>query len=332
MNTCFNGRVAVGRNTAALVVLAMMVMAAGFAAADDIGVKLNEVPEGYARAYTSPFLYAHGPNQNSNLYSTAEIPWGKLTFGIGIKVMGTHLNETDQSFRLVYEDVDLGDIDPAFAGMTGDVVFEGPTIFGSTDDLGSLEVYSGGVSIYRRDTISGVVDTRMVPLATPEGYVGGLFGLRGVIRWLPTIDRDDFGKAELFGYGLQWSPSHLIQNFPVDLMIGFFNQSFDVTGDQPGLEGGILSDASSLYLAASYDWPALTLYGGYARESSEMEVYYIYDDPDFNITGEEIRFTEDGIQENRFTLGVTFDILAKLNLEMAHGKFTTYSVGLMFGN
>jgi hypothetical protein len=332
MNTRSNWRVGGRGRAAAVAVLATIILVAGPVAADDIGVKLNEVPEGYARAYTSPFLYAHGPNQNSNLYSTAEIPWGKLTFGVGIKVMGTHLNETDQSFRLVYEDVDLGDIDPALDGMTGDVVFAGPTIFGSTDELGTLEVFSGGVSIYRRDTISGVLDTRMVPLAAPEGYVGGLFGLRGVIRWLPTIDRDDFGKAELFGYGLQWSPSHLLKDFPVDLMIGFFNQSFDITGDQPGLEGGMLSDASSVYLAASYDWPALTLYGGYARESSEMEVYYIYDDPDFNITGEEIRFTEEGIQENRFTLGVTFDILAKLNLEMAHGKLTTYSVGLMFGN
>lgn len=300
---------------------------------DDIGVKLSEVPEAYAQAYSSPFIYAHGPNQNSNLYSTAEIPWGNLKFGIGLKFMGTQINETDQYFRLVYEDVDLGEIDDDYAGMTGDIVMSGPTIFGSTDELGTIDVYSGGVLIDSIDTISGVIDTRWVPLAAPEGYIGGIFGLKGMIRWLPTISNDDFGKVELFGYGLQWSTSDLLEEFPVDMMIGFFNQSMDIYGEVPGYEGGMLTEASSVFVAGSYDWPALTLYGGFALESSEMDVYYKINNPDLgNLDGMEVRFTEEGRQENRFTLGVTFDIIAKLNLEMAHGDFTTYSAGLMFGN
>jgi hypothetical protein len=335
MNTWNRNRSVTGWMSTAVVLTLGVILLGGFPAyGDDIGIKLSEVPEGYARAYSSPFIYAHGPNQNSNLYSTAEIPWGVLKFGIGLKFMGTNINETDQSFRLVYEDVDLGEFDDDYAGMTGDIVMQGPTIFGSTDDLGTIEIYHGGALITEPiETISGIVDTRWVPLAAPEGYIGGLFGLKAMIRWLPTISNDDFGKVELFGYGLQWSTSGLLKDFPVDMMVGFFNQSLDIYGEVPGYEGGMLTEASSLYLAGSYDWPALTLYGGFALESSEMDVYYSINNPDLGtLDGTEVTFTEEGRQENRFTLGVTFDIIAKLNLEMAHGDFTTYSAGLMFGN
>lgn len=325
---------------AAVLVLGIMVAGALPAAAEDIGEKLSNVPEGYAKAYTSPFIHAHGPNQNAGLYRTAEIPWGRLVFGVGVKVMGTSIHEDDQSFRLVYENVDLGEFDEAYAGVTGDVVMEGPTIFGDEDRKGRVDIYGAGdILIESIPTIAGVVDTRMVPLAAPEAYVGGFFGLKAVVRWLPTIDREDFGKADLFGFGMQWSASGLLQNLPVDLMIGFFNQSMDIVGEVPGYEGGLLTEASSVYLAASYDLPVMTVYGGYAVESSDMEVYYSFDNPDFgDLSGQEIRFKEDGRQESRLTLGANTDvpvflgIKAKLNIEMAHGDFTTYSAGLMFGN
>jgi hypothetical protein len=42
-------------------------------------------------------------------------------------------------------------------------------------------------------------------------------------------------------------------------------------------------------------------------------------------------FTVDDTQSSRVTLGVTLDVLAKLNIEMGHGDLTTYTAGLMFG-
>ena len=42
----------------------------------------------------------------------------------------------------------------------------------------------------------------------------------------------------------------------------------------------------------------------------------------------EISFETEGMQESRITLGAT---LAFLNLEIGHGKLTTYSAGAMFG-
>ena len=68
------------------------------AADDSLEDLLQQVGEDYAISYSSPFLYAFGPNQNSGMYQTAHIPWGGLTFGFGVKVMATHLNIADQSF------------------------------------------------------------------------------------------------------------------------------------------------------------------------------------------------------------------------------------------
>jgi len=325
MNTCkWRGRSvqpACGLLTAALLLAAW----SATAAAADIEGNLTAVPEAYARAYASPFIHAHGPNQNANLFSTARIPWAGLTFGIGVKAMGTQINETDQNFRRVLEDVDLGLIDPSLAGQTGTVIMEGPTMFGDTGREGSISLYVGGVEVYRRSTIAGILDSRFVPLATPEAYVGGVLGLKAVIRWFPEIEIQDYGKTKHFGWGLQWSASGLLrEDFPVDLMVGYFKQGLDVTGV-------IETDAESLHLVASHAWPALTVYGGYAWENTEMKVDYTFVDPEGLVPDQEVSFKEDGVQDHRWTLGVTLDILLDLNLEMGHGKLTTYSAGLMFG-
>ena len=79
----------------------------------------------YAEGYTEPLVHGFGANQNTGLYHTARIPAGKLTFDIGVKFMGTYLNENDQTFRRVIENVELndyldlqpGEIDAAIAWM-----------------------------------------------------------------------------------------------------------------------------------------------------------------------------------------------------------------------
>ena len=106
---------------------------------------------------------------------------------------------------------------------------------------------------------------------------------------------------------------------PVDVMIGFFRQSLDV--------GTLIeTDANSLFVAASKSWPRVTLYGGYAREDSEMS----------HRLHLRRRRTECGLHRRRHP-GEPADRrrhaerLAKLNVEMAHGDLTTYTAGLMFG-
>jgi hypothetical protein len=283
---------------------------------------LTTVGEEYARGYTAPLISAWGANQNSALYHTANIPGSRLTVTFGVKFMGTHLSEDDQDFRVVLEDVEVGDYFDGVSG-TGDIVMEGPTIFGDDETVGTMTAYVGGLPVAQTETIEGLVNTRWAPLVAPQVDVGGYFGARASLRWLPEIDLSDYGKTKYLGYGLSWSPNFLLDpTFPVDLMIGFFKQEIDV--------GTILeTDASSLYVAASKQFSAFVVYAGLAKESSTMEVAYTYEEPGFDPT--EVSFESDGEMESRFTLGATLDAPVKLNAELNVGKLVVYSAGLLFG-
>lgn len=304
------------------VAVLVAVAAAGPAAAqdDDLEDLLVQVGKDYAIGYTSPLLYGFGPNQNANLFHTAAIPRTGLMFGVGVKAMGTYLSAEDQSFRTVRTGVNLGDYfdDPSLDGVSGTVVMGGPTLFGDTETEGALVGYANGIQVASQSTISGLVDTRWVPAVTPEAYIGGVMGLKAIVRWVPDITTD-VGKLKYWGLGAQWNLNALAPTLPVDVLIGYMSQKFEV-GDM------VTSEASSLHLGVSKSFPALTVYGGFAKESSSMDVAYTYE-----ATGDGVAFSVDGRQETRFTVGVTLDILMKLNVEMGHGDLTTYSAGLMFG-
>lgn len=307
---------------AALTLAALMTLAtipAATATATELEGLLEDVTAQYARAYLAPFTYSFGPNLNSGVYHTAAIPKSRLTVDFGVKLMATHLAAEDQTFQTVIHDVDLGDYDPMYAGQTGDIVMSGPTVFGSTDTVGTVAGYVGGVQVFSQDTIEGLVDTRYSPMLVPQASVGGIAGLRATVRWLPEVDLGDFGKTKLFGYGLQLSGNALMPELPFDVMVGFFRQSVDV--------GTLVqTDANSMFVAASKSFALLTLYGGYAKEDSEVSIAYTYSG-----TGTGVAFTVDDTQESRLTVGATLNVLAKLNLEMSHGDLTTYAAGLMFG-
>jgi hypothetical protein len=307
-----------------LVMLALVGVALPAAGQDDdasLEDLLIQVGEQYARAYTAPLISSWGANQNSALYHTAEIPRSGLTVSFGLKVMGTYLSEGDQAFSTVVEDVEVSDYFDGVSG-NGDVVMEGPTVFGDTETNGTLTAYVGGLPVAREETIPGLLDTRWVPLAAPQLEVGGIIGLRGTLRWVPELDLGDYGKTKYLGYGISWSPGFLLPRLPVDVMIGFFNQQIDV--------GTIVeTDARSLFLAVSRKFSAFVVYGGLATESSTMDVSYTYEDAAGGPA--EVRFETDGEVESRVTVGATLDAPVKLNAEMNVGKLVVYSAGLMFG-
>jgi hypothetical protein len=159
----------------------------------------------------------------------------------------------------------------------------------------------------------------------PEAYIGGIAGLKLTVRYLPEMDAGDLGKTKYWGYGLQWNANGILKNLPVDVMVGFFNQEINV--------GSVYeSTAATIFAGASKDFSLLTVYGGVAAESSELDVAYEFEHPTDPALNSSVGFTVEGAQDTRFTLGATLDILAKLNLEMGMGnKMTSYSAGLMFG-
>lgn len=288
---------------------------------DDLEDKLIQVGKEYAIAYISPLAHGWGANQNSGLFHTAAIPRARLTFSIGLKVMGTRLNEEDQTFRRVlrnrrlseFFDVD-GDDD-----VYGDIVFEGPTVVGDPDATGTITGYVNGLPAYQIEAIGGLVETRWVPLVAPELQVGGVAGFRASLRWLPEVDLGDFGKTKYLGYGLQWNPGQFLPNLPVDVMIGFFKQEINL--------GSIIeTSATSLFVAASKSFALATVYGGLATESSSMTVSYEEEN-----LGRRVDFEIDGAMTSRLTLGTTLNLGARLNAEVGIGKLTVFTAGLMFG-
>lgn len=315
---------------AALVLAALVVLSAATAttaAAEELEGLLEDVTGQYAQAYLAPFTHSFGPNLNGGIFHTAAIPSSRLTIDFGVKVTATYLAEADQSFQKVIEVDDLGeyytgndpDIRNSIQGKPGVIVLSGPTLFGDDENPGSVAGYSNGIELFSQDTIEGLIKTRYSPMVVPQASVGGVAGLRATVRWLPEVELGDVGKMKLFGYGLQFSPNGLMPTLPVDVMIGFFRQSVDV--------GTVIeTDANSMFVAASKSWSLLTLYGGYAKEDSEINIAYTYAGDD---TG--VAFTVDDTQESRVTVGATLNVLAKLNVEMGHGDVTTYTAGLLFG-
>jgi len=290
------------------------------AALADLDTEIVKVGQDYATSYAAPLIQAAGPNLNGNLFQTANVPWAGLTWGAGVKFMGTYLAAEDQNFRKVSTNVDLGEYDPALAGMTGTVVMGGPTMFGDTSARGYIAGYVDGIQVFRESTIGGVANTRWVPMVAPEGYVGGVAGVRAIVRYMPSFNTD-VGKAEYWGLGAQWNINGLFPALPVDVLIGYMGQKVKV-GDY------VDADMSSFHLGLSKGFTALTVYGGFAKESSSMDVAYVYE---FDGTRTNVDFSVDGSQETRFTAGVTLDVLFKFNVEMSHGDMTTYAAGLMFG-
>lgn len=291
---------------------------------DDLESLLVQVGREYATSYIAPLAHGWGANQNSGLFHTASIPRSRITFSLGLKVMGSYMSEDDKTFRRVLRDVPLNDFfdlqpgDPGY-GQNGDIVFEGPTVIGDPDVDGTATGYVNGLPIAQAETIGGLVETRWIPLFAPELQVGGVAGFRASLRWFPEVDLGDFGKTKYLGYGLQWSPGPMLPNLPVDLLIGFFKQEIEL--------GTIVeTEATSIYVAASRAFGLATVYAGLAKESSTMTVNYTPEDSDTRV-----RFEVDGDMSARFTLGATLNLGAKLNAEVGVGKLTVFTAGLLFG-
>ncbi len=295
------------------------------AAADSLDDKLSQVSGAYAEAYISPLVHGTGANLNSGLYTNAHIGKSQLTFEIGLKFAGTYMSEDDKAFSryqtvILDEDLGFNPGDPLY-GEEAVLEFIGPTVLGDTDTDGEANVYVDGILVDSEPTISGVVDTRWVPLIIPEGSIGGIAGFKVTLRWLPSVSLGDLGKVKFFGFGLQYCVNNLIQTLPIDVVVGYFRQDLDIGKS-------LDTDASSFFLGLSRTSSVLTVYGGGALESSKMKVDYTWVSPNGNVP---VSFETDGVQEGRLTIGAMVDVGLRIYAEANAGKLAVYSAGLMFG-
>ncbi len=289
----------------------------------DLEELLKDMGQGYAEGFLAPLVTGFGINQNSALYHTANIPGTTVTISVGLKVMGTQLSSEDQTFSVV-ENITIDEsfgVNPGEMGYgePGQVVMSGPTVFGNTEEGGQMTVLYHGLPVYVESLpdLTGLVESEFVPLAMPQASLGGIMGLEATLRWLPEMEIQSM-KINLLGLGLAASANYWLPTLPVDVKVGYFNQSLDV-GNY------VETSAKSVYIAASKEFSVLTVYGGLSKESSSMDVAYTYDGT------EDIAFSMDGVQKNRMTIGATLNMGLKINGEIGMGDLTTFAGGLMFG-
>lgn len=302
-------------------------------AGDDLDENLTQVPAAYAEAYVTPVVVGSAANLTSGLYTNAAIGKEKLTFEFGLKFMGTYLNESDQSFRS-YQTVKLNEelgFNPGHPLYGRDAVLEyvGPTVLGGEtgpgeDGTGQANLYVDGVIVRSEDTIAGIVETRWVPLAIPEASVGGIAGFRFTLRFLPSISISDLGKLQVLGLGAQFGVNNLLQDLPIDVVVGYFYQNVDI-GES------LSTDANSFFLGLSRTSGVLTIYGGGALESSTTKVDYTWKSGNATLGDVPISFEIDGVQDYRLTIGAMIDAGIRINAEANAGDLVVYSAGLMFG-
>ena len=124
------------------------------------------------------------------------------------------------------------------------------------------------------------------------------------------------------GWGLRHSISQYIPLCPVDIAVGYFQQSFDV--------GKIIKATARLYgFQVSKSFSVLCLYGGLGFESATMDIGYTYEEEGVS---QPIQFELEGINKTRLTLGFALDLpVVKLHVDYNMASQNVISGGFAFG-
>ncbi|MFH1844361.1 MAG: DUF6588 family protein [bacterium] len=314
-----------------LLLFVAILAAGGFysrpATAGDLNDLIMQVNQEYAEAYLAPLFTAYGINQNSGLYSTASIPKVRITIAFGLKITATKISDDRRNFRKTMnvtldERYGFSEGDDGF-GETARIIMVGPTVFGDDEDPGYIQIDPDNYpALAPQATIPGMTDTPYVPMIVPEASVGGIAGLRATVRWFPSISQPGVPKVNFLGYGLQYSVTNHLPDFPVDVMVGFFHTNLS-------MDGVLDASSNSCFLAASKSAVILTVYGGFAVEKSTMDIDYTFRPESGPPVA--VSFSEKSEQKARVTIGAGVNMGLKLNLEASFGKMTNYTAGVMFG-
>ena len=253
-------------------------------------------------SYMQPLADAFGANLNSGLYHNAYIRKQGFQLYLGVAAMNAAIPDKSRTFQ--------GTTQGAF---TPQQTVKVPTIFGNSE-LVSVEGEGGTTYVF-----PGGLDMNNLPLAVPNLTVGSLFGTDATLRWAAYDIGEDVGKVELLGWGIRHSLDQYVPLGPLHLAAGFYVQQFTV-GDIVDARGWIAT------LQGSYQWHLLTFYGGLGYENSTLDIQYVFEEDDTEIT-----FDLTGANSIRATLGLTLN-LGPLKIHsdysLASQSLLTLGVGL----
>jgi hypothetical protein len=319
--------------------------------AQDLDETLSEVGSAYARAYVEPLAKSIGTNFNSGLiHPTRSSGVFDLNVSVGVKAFATFLNADAQTFDLTYSGTTT--IDYNYQGQQYELEVPGvitvsnaPTVFGASEEgMAVMEIdtmvtiqYNGTPHEVAVDTtvmfetVGGLVQTDIAPLAVPQASIGTVLGTDLMVRWLPQINIPDVGNLEVLGLGLRHNVSQYLPMLPVDVsvMAAWQGISFD---DEDG--GQIMEARMSAYnITAGRRFGPLALYGGYQIEQSNVEVAYTFEQEVGNDIEEiPISFNVEGTNRHRGLAGLAlFAGPLHLTADASIGEEFMLSTGIGFG-
>lgn len=275
---------------------------------------LSKYTEENGKLYLQPFADAFSADFNSGLFHNARIK--KMGFQLYIGVVGqvAIIPSSAKTFQ-AYTESDL---------YPQQGPYSVPTVFGSSDGKTVPIDGTGGLIEY---TFPGGFEIDYMPLAMPQITIGSVYGTDFTARYI-QVDAGDIGKVNVFGWGLRHSIDQYLDVLPIDLSVGYYNQTFKI---------GSYMDAKAnvVNLQASYAIPVLTFYGGLGYENSKVKVEYVYEGADvseFAEPGDKISFDMKGANTVRFTVGMTINMgPVKLHGDYNLAKQSTFAVGLGIG-
>lgn len=236
---------------AAALAAAVLATVAGSASAESLEEKLSQMLESNAEGYLRPITEGLGADLNTCLFHSAK-PHGVLGFDVGLKIMA----------------VPMPDEAKFFTATVGSESHESATAVGP-EDGGATFTFGGGT------TLPGGIGADVVPVAVPQASIGLPFKTDVILRYLPAMEIDDeIGEFKYLGLGVKHRLNQYIPlpSFPLDLAAYGVLQKLEI--------GDILWVSNQSFgLIASKSIPLITIYGGFAVESSQTDVTYTYVNP-----------------------------------------------------
>ncbi len=260
--------------------------------------------------YLQPLGDALGANLNSNLFHSAIIPRMGFTLEIGIATSTVFVANKDKTF--------LATPDPSFSPANpADVPVTAPTVFGDTRSV-TLEGVEGTATSF-----PGGIALDAVPVAIPQLRIGAVLGTDVTLRYFAIDIGEELGSLDLFGFGIRHSVSQYLPDvFPVDLAVGYYNQSLN-------LENFSETSTSLFNVQGSFKKGPLIVYSALGYESADTNFSYTSteDDSEINIDLQ----TSSSI---RFTLGATLKLGAfflNTDYNLGINNVLAVGIGLSFG-
>lgn len=297
-----------------LFLLAVAFICMGVTVGQDLEDYVSKYTQDNGKKYLQPFADAFSADLNSGLFRQAVVK--KKGFQLYIGVVGqVAVIPDDQKYFQAYTESSL---------YPPEGPYKVPTVFGPKEAVIFPVEASGGLIDY---AFPAGFDIDYMPLATPQITIGSLMGTDLTVRYI-TLDLQDMGDLDLFGWGIRHNINQYITLLPVDVAVGYYRQSFKI-GDY------FDASASLISLQGSYSVPVITFYGGLGIESSNVDVQYTYTgegDVPGSQTEETIKFDMEGANNLRLTIGLTFNLgPLKINGDYNMAKQSTFSAGVGFG-